>query len=154
LKKRICTDFVSRVFSKWTSKNFSLQKLIRITHKSFLSEIAEMLGAYRLKRTPNLLEKFSKNVWEKPLKIFIHRNANYGVTPFQYHISITIGDYCKWSFIHGIFVDIALQPGRTLCAFKLSGNTVTVSRFLVPSLISFSLGNLLFKYVRRTYLFS
>ena len=77
------------------------------------------------------------------LKIFIHLNANYGVTPFQYHISITIGDYCKWSFIHGIFVDIALQPGRTLCAFKLSGNTVTVSLFFVPSLVSFSLGNLL-----------
>ena len=109
-----------------------------------------MLGAYRLKRNPDPLEKFSKNVWEKPLKNFIHRNANYGVTPFQYHISITIGDYCKWSFIHGIFVDIALQPGRTLCAFKLSGNTVTVSRFLVPSLISFSLRKLA-KYVR-TYL--
>ena len=62
LKKRICSDFLSRVFSKWASKIFSLQKLIRITHKSFLSEIAEMLEAYRLKRNPDLLEKFSKNV--------------------------------------------------------------------------------------------
>ena len=83
------------------------------------------------------------------MKIFIHRNANYGVTPFQYHISITIGDYGKWSFIHGIFVDIALQPGRTLCAFKLSGNTVTVSRFFAQ-LNFFFIGKLA-KYVR-TYL--
>ena len=40
----------------------------RITHKSFLSEIAEMLGAYRLKRNPDLLEKFSK-------KMFVHKGT-------------------------------------------------------------------------------
>ena len=55
-----------------------LEKLIRITHKSFLSEIAEMLGAYRLKRNPDPLEKFSKKT-----TTFVHK----GTTIEKFHSS-------------------------------------------------------------------